>query len=471
MVLLQKLLKLSKILLLLVFTVLLTGCFSSPPPSESILHSDSYSTLASSEQRTLPEAEKIFTIEDAVRIGLANNPTYEKISLALDEAYNTFYQDLFNYLPTVAVTGDVGIGQTTSLHKNSNRWTKSDSKTAGLTGTGSFTVFNGLQQEMDLLASYEGIEETAQGLKFERLALINQIINLYYSIVLTKAQIEINKDDLQFQKEMWDNALFTYKNNLVTYDYVLNFEYNYKVQQSSVIRGKMDFKTQEYVMAALLGLTTVEFPEDIQYLSTDELVKGLKNDFSSLGIEFYLDMAIDQRPDLKQSRSLLKQQQLDLYSAWGAFSPTLSVDAGYGLNTNNWDYTGQHFTYGIGASWDIIDTGMSRIFSVRSAQISLAQSKLDVLETWIDVVKDVRTAYVKLQTSMIQQEITEDTLKIAEQQRDMVKEKYENQLESISRLNDVQTDFVQAQLNRVTAIVAVYTSKTDLHSACGIQRY
>ena len=463
----------SKYLLLPFITAIVTGCFSSTPPPASVLHSDTYSTLTSKELRMLPESDKIFTIEDAVRIGLANNPTYEKTSLSLDLAYNTFYEALFSYLPTVSVSaGNVGISQDHTVSRGDGKW---DSTTTygspSLAGTGSFVVFNGLQREMDLLIKYEGIKETADALKFVRLTLINQIINLYYTLVLTKENIAINEANLSFQKEMLENARFTYKNNLVTYDYVLNFELNYKTQQAEVVKLKLDYKTQEIVLAVLLGLTTAEFPSNIKYLPIEDLIRNLKRDYSSLGVEYYLDIAIDQRPDLKQVRSALKAQRFELYSTWGKFAPTISATANYGLTTSDWEYSGQSISYGLTASWELLDAGMSRIFNVRSAQINLAQSKLDVLSKWIDIVGEVRTAYVKLQMSLIDEQLRSEAVEFAKKQRDMVKEKYENQIESITRLNQVQSLLVTAQLTKTTSIISVYKAKTGLNSACGIQRY
>ena len=472
-VIIEKSAKLSVFLLLSVLTAIVSGCFSSLPPPASVLHADTYTTLTSSEKRMLPESEKIFTIEDAVRIGLANSPTYESASLSLAVAYNTFYQDLFSYLPTVGVAADgFGIGQSQALPNGAKSWTTTGiNNSPSLSVSTSFVVFNGLQREMDLLASYEGIKETEQALKFVRLALINQIINLYYTIVLSREEVTIYSQDLYFQQEMLKNTRYTYENNLTTYDQVLNFEEAVKTQQAEIVSYQMTSKTQEYALAALLGLTTAEFPENTKFLSLDELVRNLKHEFASLGVEYYLDMAIDQRPDLKQHRSALKALQFDLYSAWGAFSPTLSATASYGLTTADWGYSGQNFSYGLSASWEVLSPGLSRIFNVRAAQIDVAQGKLTVLETWINIVLEVKTAYTNLQSELIQENLYTEAIVLAEKQRDMVKEKYENQLEPITRLNEVQNSLIQAQYNQAQAVIQVYTARTNLNSACGIQRY
>jgi len=460
--------------LLLVLIFVVAGCFSSTPPPASVLHADTYTAVASKDERTLPVVDKVLTVEDAVRIGLANSPTYELAKLAIDSAYNEFYQTLFNYLPTASVTagGLGGIEQTQVISRGDSRWGSSTSLSSpNLAAEGTFTIFSGLSRELNLLASYEGLKDTKQALKFSRLSLIKQITNLYYELVLHKAKIAIDEANLSFQEEMLENTRYRYKNNLVTYDYVLNFEFAYKFFQARLVDERRELKTNEYALAALLGLTTAELPKNTKYQSIDELIKNLKHEYSSLGVEFYLDLAIDQRPDLKQIRFALKKLRFGLYAAWGAFSPTISATASYGLTTADWEYTNQDFGYGIGINWNIVDSGFSRIFNVRKAQIEVAKGKLNVLKTWIKAVKEVRTAYLDLQAYMRQEELETEAVKIAERQREMVKVKYENQLESISRLNQVQYALVDAQLDRATAIINVYKSKTNLNFACGIQRY
>ena len=460
-------------LLCLLSLVIISGCVSNTPPPPSVLHSDNYSALTSSEQRILPVRSKMFTLEDAVRIGLANSPTYEKQKLALTRAYNTFYQALFNYLPTVDMSVGAGAGQTVTKTRGDSHWVFDNwSKTGNIKGRSSFIMFNGLSREMALLAKYEQIGVTKQALKQVRLTLINAIVNIYYDLVLWKAKIAIKRDDLSFQQQMLEVEQVKYDNNLVTYDQVLNFDYKVKAVETSLLSNVLSYDVQEYALAKLLGLTSVEFPKNIKFQPLDELIKRIAQNYSPLGVEFYLDIAIDQRPDLKESRLALKAARYDLYSAWGKFAPTFTANASYGLNTTDWQYyNNETVQYGITASWDIVKGGFSRIFTVRSNQITLAEKEQDVLIKWIEVVESVRKSYATLQNNLLQEKLATAAVKIAERQRDMVREKFENQLVSITRLNDVQNDLISAQLRQVEALITVYKAKSDLEKASGVQRY
>ena len=450
-----------------------SGCVSSTPPPPSVLHADNYSALTSQEQRILPVGNKVFTLEDAVRIGLANNPGYEKQKLALTKAYNNFYKQLFTYLPTVSASVNGGVSQGQTKTNGNSHWVRNDwAKSGGFSGSASFTIFNGLSREMELLAKYEAVAKTKQALKYVRLTLINAIVNIYYDLVLSKAQIAITRQDLSFQQQMLEIEHVKYDNGLVTYDQVLNFEYKVKSVEIGILTFVLNYDVQGYALAALMGLTTAELSNNIELQSLDELIKKIEQNYSPLGVEFYLDIAIDQRPDLKESRLALKAAKYSLYSAWGKFAPTFDANADYGLNTRDWfSYKGESLNYGISANWDILTSGFSRIFTVRDNQITVAEKGQDVLIKWIEVVEDVRKAYVALQNSLLQEKLATASERIAEKQRDMIKEMFENQLVSVTRLNETQNDLVKAQLEKVKALITVYQTKSDLEKACGVQRY
>ena len=465
--------KLLKVLLLSTFSIS-AGCVMSDPPPPSVLHSDTYSTLTTSEQRTLPFIEdKVFTLEDAISIGVANSPTYERAKLNLKTAYDTFYKAVFGYLPNVSLAATGGLAGRQTRSSDDRRWAPNGwNRTAGLAGGASMVLFDGFQREMNLLADYANVQRRVHDVQFARLTLVNEIIDYYYELVAVIATIAVEDANLAFQRKMFDDEKFKYKNNLVTYDKVLNFEYKIKQTEIILVKNKNTYSTNGYVLAALMGLTTAELPDNIKLESLNDLVEKIKREYVLLGVEYYLDLAIDQRPDLKEARSELQQMKYQLYSAWGAFAPKISANVTYGVTANDWSrYGGESLGYGITASWSILSAGFSRIFNVRQAQINIDISKQNILKAWIDVVKEVRIAYNDLKASVIEEKLASRAVDITIRQREIVAAKFENQLESITRLNEVQNDLVAMQLSYLRAVVTVFKSKKNLESACGLVLY
>ncbi|MCP4177766.1 MAG: TolC family protein [bacterium] len=464
--------------------ILLSSCVSSNPPPPSVLHADSYTTVETNEKRILPETNELFTVNDAIRIGLANNPTYEATKLSLENAYNTMYQEIVGYLPTLDISPNAGLINYSKSFKTKGdgffgmgvgNFAGGESKTGsvGYGANSSLVLFNGLQREFNILQAYELAKAKDYAMKYARLTLINTIQLAYYEMAMLKSQFNIFTANADFQHQMFEYQKAKFQHNLITNDHVLNFELELDLAKLRVLEIRLAYKIAEYTLAALLGLTTVEFPENLKLMTLGSILENIKEGYNPLGIEYYLDLAIDQNPELKEARTSLQAQKYELYSSWGEYSPSITADVGYSYATDNgWrnmnSGTGS-FTAGINASWALWNN--ERIFTIRGNVIDVDIEEQTVYSTWIDIVKNVRTAFATLQTSILRQQIAEKAWQIGERQRDMVQQKYEMGLESITRLNQVQRLFVIAEIDNASATMDIFKARADLEKACGIQRY
>jgi outer membrane protein TolC len=472
------------ITVMLMTVMLFSSCVTSNPPPPSVLHADSYTTVESNDKRILPETNELFTVNDAIRIGLANNPDYESTKLSLEQAYNTMYQEIVGYLPSLDITPSAGlINYSKSIKTNGNGFFgmgvgdfgggTSGTGNVGYNASSSLTLFNGLQREFNILRTYELAKKKDYAMKFARLTLINTIQLAYYNMAMLKSQFNIFTANADFQHQMLEFQKVKFQNNLITNDHVLNFELELDIAKLKVLSLRLDYKIAEYTLAALLGLTTVEFPENLKLMSLGSILETIKEGYNPLGIEYYLDLAIDQNPKLKEVRTSLQAKKYELYSSWGEYSPTITADLGYSYQTaNGWknmnNGTGA-FSAGINASWALWDN--ERIFTIRGNIIKVDIEEQTIYSTWIDIVKSVRTAFATLQTSILKQQIAQKAWQIGQRQRDIVQKKYEMGLENITRLNQVQTLFVTAEMDNASATMDIFRARADLEKACGIQRY
>ncbi len=461
---------------------IIAGCvnYKNPP---SVIHANNYSAATNDEERVIPAQSSVFTLQDAIRIGLANNPSYELKRLAVISSYNEFYAYMITqFLPAVNLGVNGGMSRSWSrevtgwqLLSNKQFSNLGDSYPGGVSGGVSVPIFNGLQKEFDLLAKYADTKISEEDQENMRRLLINNITLQYYALALTKRQIEVYGLDLQFQNQLLDFERYKYSQNLITEESVLNFEFLGLSSESEIVQANLQYDIQKFVLAALLGMTNAEFPNDIQFMSIDEIIENIKIDYEPLAVEYYLDMAIDQRPDLKAVRGELQVKKYDMYAAWGAFSPTISGSGTMNWATSNWLHKGdtagaQVLNLGLAADWTIWDSG-TRIFDLRDAYINIDIAEQDLLIKWIDVVKEVRTAYTQLKSYMLDMNINKKALEVALRQREIVEELYKAGQVTLPRLNEGQSNVTAAELNVASSIINLYTAKSNLENACGIYRY
>ena len=181
----------------------------------------------------------------------------------------------------------------------------------------------------------------------------------------------------------------------------------------------------------------------------------------------------------------MEMAKYNLYNTYSAFSPTLTGTINYSFNTNkshSYDYkeNGKYyafesenyynrndFSYGLQADW-VLFNGGQRYNSMRNAQALYAASEFDLAQGWLNVVQEVRNAYANYVYSIKQARVYAMTLSLVDKQRELVQIEYDAGTVAITRLNEAQTDYVDAAMNHATALINIQNAKAELIAAVNI---
>ncbi|MDD3118988.1 MAG: TolC family protein, partial [Victivallales bacterium] len=254
---------------------------------------------------------------------------------------------------------------------------------------------------------------------------------------------------------------------------VLNFKIKVNQADSSQISAEYSFNAYRYILAGLMGITEATLPESLKYSPIDSVPGETLPD-----INIYLDMALNNRPDLRQYRETLQAARYQLYSSWGAYSPTVSLSGGLGYGTNltryearngnvtpaHTYYNDRNYNWGVDAQW-VIFNGFSRELQIRQAQSNVYVAEFNVASQWITVIQEVRTAYDTYLQNVKQAKLYKETLTLVTKQRDLVEEEYKAGNKELTRLNEAQNELTSAEANLVMALVNVMNAKAQLEAA------
>ncbi|HBM16026.1 MAG TPA: hypothetical protein DD381_06770 [Lentisphaeria bacterium] len=444
------------------------GCVSYKPPPD-IIHASNYTGESIQQHRTLPPDYDILTVEDSVNIALANNPSYKQVRLAVIQAYATYYGGILNnFTPGVGYSWD---------YANNGWGGHANGFTNGLSAN--YTVFNGLQNVMGTLANLASAKSSEEQERNSRRLLVFQVKSQYYQVLLDKANVQIQLANEAFQEQMVQDTQLQFDAGAKSLADLLNFKVQRNNAQKAVIQYTAQYYVDRFVLATYMGLTTADIPANTNFPTLDVLDdKGY-----ALPVEFYLDMAINQRPDLQSSKELLKAAKYNLYSAWGTFSPTMSIGGGWGatdagnffpatVNRTSWNY-------GASVNWTLWDGGGlggaagyatgNRITYVQYNQAAYDVAQEALTATWIAVAQSVRTAYVNLGSNIAQRKIDGATLSMSKESRDLYVDQYNAGSIDIATLNQAQLYLVQAELAYVTDVINVATQRAALDAATGVK--
>ena len=225
-----------------------------------------------------------------------------------------------------------------------------------------------------------------------------------------------------------------------------------------------------------MGLTegvipdTVEFPAELSAdgeMLADETV--------------YLDAALSNRPDLKALREALQASKFNYYSSIAAFGPTVTAGIGVGYNNAATHYSPyQHsgytqngsvrrnrystFSSNVNVSWELFSGG-NTFFNMRASQAAMEAAEYSLADTWITVIQDVRTAYENYIVSLKTVKLYQKNLEAVRKMRDLVDDEYEAGNCAITRVNEVQREFVNAETALAQAVVSLHNAKAQILAA------
>ncbi len=452
---------------------LTAGCYNYSQP-QLPTEEDTYTNRKEDPRKVLPADVSLLTLEMAQQIALANNPDFASQYHAVRAAWSRYNQSIGAYFPTISANHSFSqeISRPTDIQNlssinNSNGLGNS----VGLSAT--WTIFNGLQRTMNMLqAKHNALGEEAVREDARRTLLLS-VAQAYNSILQSIENNRIALADRKFQLDQLKDTQYKYDAGASPLSDVLNFKVQVNNATSNQITEEYNYNTSRYALAQLMGIPESILSNDLKYSPIESIPEDSLPD-----INIYLDTALNNRPDLKYYRELLESAKYQVYSKWGAYSPTVSLSGGlsydsYATHTDYRNgntgksrqyYNDRNYSWSVNTNW-VLFNGGTRFFELREAQALLAQAKFNVATNWIQVVEEVRSAYDSYIQNVKQAKLYKETLSLVTKQRDLVEEEYKAGNKELTRLNEAQRDLVEAETNLVLALVNIMNARAQLEAA------
>ena len=450
----------------------LTACNVAKPPAA--ISKDKYTEITAEEHQQLPSGLKLLTLDEAQTIAVQNNPSFKSRYFAVSQARAQYYRRFSYYLPTVTASYSLGSTNYRGYTEDAGASYKNFSSSPSLSA--SLLVFDSFQREFNLLSARHSWKQSEQAEQDARRLLLQSVAYAYNNVMLAKAQRNIAIEDMRYNRQLLKETELKYGVGASTLSDVLNFKVNYNNAESSLYTANYSLASSKYALAALMGLTEGTIPDDVEF------PEQLAIDGEMLADEtVYLDAALSNRPDLKALREAVEASKFNYYSSIAAFGPTVTTQIGLGYTNTATHYSPYKydtytthqginrrrystFTTGINVSWDLFSGG-STFFNMRASQAAMEQAEYALADQWISVVNDVRTAYENYIVSLKTVKLYQKNLEAVRKMRDLVDDEYEAGNCAITRVNEVQREFVNAETYLAQAVVSMHNAKAQILAA------
>ncbi|MBO5958823.1 MAG: TolC family protein, partial [Lentisphaeria bacterium] len=379
------------------------------------------------------------------------------------------------YMPTVDFT--YNLGRSHSWTQNPDAGYSGRNLSSKTTFSASWLAFDSLQREMNILAAQHSLRGTEAAEQDARRLLLRAVAYAYNEVMLANAQIRIAKANMKFNYALLKETELKFEAGASPLSDALNFKVNYNSAESSRYSAEYAATAAKLALAQLLGLTEGVIPDSVDFPTMPS-----PDGEMLAGIDYYLDLALKNRPDLKQYREAYESAKYSYYSTLGAFGPTvtlsMSVNYNHGRNRTHdqWHRDSDAVSkprswgmnYGVNVNWELFSGGR-RYFTMKAAEASVSQAEYQIADAWISVITDVRTAYENYQTNLKLVKLNQKNLELVRKQRDLVNREYKAGSTGITRLNEAQTALIDAENALVKAVINMNNAKAQLDAATNSQ--
>ncbi len=188
--------------------------------------------------------------------------------------------------------------------------------------------------------------------------------------------------------------------------------------------------------------------------------------------EVWIQRALKNRPDILQLEQALKSNEERVRAAKGLFSPSVLVSGSWGFDrssTLRYTLDDQSSAGAVEVRWQIF-AGGSRHAQVRRAQSELAETRANLNRRRLAVQSEVHQAVIDIRKAQEEIRLQRQTLEAARENRRIVRAAYLAGKEPLSRLNETQRDFIEADANLARARIRLRLSWSDLYAAAAEYR-
>lgn len=316
----------------------------------------------------------------------------------------------------------------------------------------SWNLFNSFQDQLAVRSSELSREESIESLSATRQGEALEALRAYWGLYLREKLLGVGVKNLQVQSEQYTLTLDRYKHGMKSLSDLLKTETDWR---SSELRQEADAAQNR--LARFTFNILVGADEDAPAILDADLTLGTT--VPPL-LEDGLRAAMLQRPEMRRSRLEIDQAEISHRLARIGAGPTLSLDFD---GSHSWaaDYGRTAPAFGAGTSiygfnLRLALPGSFNFYSqwndVRASTADLSKARQTAESRRRSVRQEVYQAHIELTRALRSWEISGRKQDISRQNLDLVSEEYSQGSADVIRLSEAQSDYVNAQAERLQAL-------------------
>lgn len=310
-----------------------------------------------------------------------------------------------------------------------------------------------------VMSSKAGYKSAVAGRQAAWNEMRSTVTNGYFKVLQAENTTKLSQEAVDRLTEHLKNVQAQYDVGVVAKVDVLRSQVELSNAEQDLIKAKNGYDIAVASLDRIVGLpmdTELKLVNLLTYVPYDK------------ELQYCLDYAAENRPELEQAKQRIKAAEGALVSAHSGYTPKVSISGSHSLGKNkNWPGDGKKdWSVGVGVSMNIFDSGVT-YSKIHGAKEDLAKAKAQYRDTVDGVNLDVRSKYLSLREAEKRIHTTDVAVERAEEDYRIAQLRYQAGVGTNTDVMDASVALTQAKTNYLQALYDYNTSRTDLRTAIG----
>ncbi len=389
------------------------------------------------------------TIDEAISLAKENLPSYKASLIRARSTEELYKASLSPYLPTLDASAAYIRHNATE-----DNYTSKDYNV-----TLSYNLFDGGRRKASRSIALLNLGIDEEDIRRNLLDLEFGVKGAFYTAVARRDILQQREIQLQDAQKDFEVAEGRYKFGVAKFSDVLQASVRLEQASFNLIESEGEFKKALSELSSLMGVSLD---------SAHELKGSLDFDFIMPDRKRLSDDVL-QRPEINQSKKLLRISEDNKSLAVSSFYPNLFISAGYSRTEGGFRaFSSEDRTAGITAVWNLFELG--KFFRHRSAELETGVSQQRLSELKRQLLLDLHNTLEDYLTAFSKLRVAEQQLKQSEHNYLQAFEEYKVGKGDILSLVQAESLLANAREQLVNSKLSLILTRSRLERVAGVEK-
>ena len=423
-------------------------------PLRAIAHVLPIVTLMISTFTAQAQEVREITFNEAIEIALERNVTIKRAENNLKLQEITVQSERADFLPNLNFNTGASRNFGLQFDQTTGSLVNASSDGFNYSASSGLNIFNGFADVASLEGARAVLESQEANFARTQQQVVFNVVSNYLNVILAEENIRIRQEDVESQQSLLEQIeefvrvgqravsdLYQQQATAASSEaLLLTAESNFESSKTRLIQVLQVDPLANYAFPAPAA---EDVPTNLRAYDPNELVRA----------------SFERRPDLKAQEFLIRASESNIKAAKAGYLPTLGMSFGAGSSyTSNspFDFSDQmtnNRSERVSLSLSVpLFNRLNVKRGIQSSKVQYSNALLDMENLQQSVAIEVRQAYLDYQTAVKRLEVTEKSLRAADQAFQVEQERYNVGASTLVELTQSNSRYIDAASQRAQAV-------------------